>query len=74
MKTSLSIHCSCHFSIGKSERRLAFLNDLNTKHTLIKFGFKYSKEKIIFVNTLSCKDKNGHLQITLCKKPTNYLH
>ena len=57
----------------KSEKYLIeFLNELNTKHTSIKFEFKYSRQQIEFLDTLVCK-----LQTTLYKKPTdrqNYLH
>ena len=61
----------------KSEKYLIeFLNELNTKHTSIKFEFKYSRQQIEFLDTLVYID-NNKLQTTLYKKPTdrqNYLH
>ena len=48
------------------------INELNTKHTSIKFEFKYWRQQIEFLDTLVCK-----LPTTLYKKPTdrqNYLH
>ena len=60
-----------------SEKDLVeFLNELNTKHTSIKFEFKYSRQQIEFLDTLVYID-NNKLQTTLYKKPTdrqNYLH
>ena len=62
----------------KSEKDLIeFLNELNTKHTSIKFEFKYSRQQTEFLDTLVHIDNNHKLQTTLCKKPTdrqNYLH
>ena len=62
----------------KSETDLIeFLDELNTKHTSIKFEFKYSRQQIEFLDTLAYIDNNNKLQATLCKKPTdrqNYLH
>ena len=62
----------------KSEKDLIeFLNELNTKHTSIKFEFKYSRQQIEFLDTLVYIDNNNKLQTTLYKKPTdrqNYLH
>ena len=62
----------------KSEKDLIeFLNELNTKHTSIKFEFKYSRQQIEFLDTLLYIDNNNKLQTTLYKKPTdrqNYLH
>ena len=61
----------------KSEKDLIeFLNELNTKHTSIKFAFKYSRQQIEFLDTLVYIDNNNKLQTTLYKKPTdcqNYL-
>ena len=37
-----------------------FLINLNTKHVSVKFGFKYSREKEEFLDTLFFKDKNDH--------------
>ena len=56
---------------------IEFLNELNTKHTSIKYAFKYSRQQIEFLNTLIYIDNNNKLQSTLYKKPTdrqNYLH
>ena len=62
----------------KSEKDLIeFLNELNTKHTSIKFEFKYSRQQIEFLDTLVYTDNNHKLQTTLYKKPTdrqNCLH
>ena len=56
---------------------IGFLNELNTKHTSIKFEFKYSRQQIEFLGTLVYMDNNNKLQTTLYKKPTdrqNYFH
>ena len=61
------------FTIGtKSENELKiFMKDLNTKHPFIKFNFKYSKDKIIFLSTLvstnikNCKQHSTKNQQTL---------
>ena len=62
----------------KSEKDIIkFLNELNTKHTSIKFEFKYSRQQIEFLDALVYIDYNNKLQTTLYKKPTdrqNYLH
>ena len=62
----------------KSEKDLIeFLNELNTKHTSIKFEFKYSRQQIEFLDSLVYIDNNNKLQATLYKKPTDrqkYLH
>ena len=62
----------------KSENELkSFINEINKKHHSIKFDFKFSKEKIEFLDTLVYKDHHNRLQTTLYKKPTdhqNYLH
>ena len=62
----------------KSESELkVFINEINKNYHSIKFDFKFSKEKIEFLNTLVYKDHNNRLQTTLYKKPTdgqNYLH
>ena len=65
----------------KSEKDLIeFLFELNTKHSSIKFEFKYSRELleslIEFLDALVYRD-NNKLQTTLYKKATdrqNYLH
>ena len=61
----------------KSENELKnLMKDLNTKHPSIRFDFKYSKEKIEFLNTLIYKDQLQKLQTTLNLKPAdsqNYL-
>ena len=56
---------------------ISFINEINKKHHSIKFDFKFSKEKIEFLDTLVYKDHNNRLQTALHKKPTdcqNYLH
>ena len=62
----------------KSESELRHLmNEINQKHQSIKFDFKFSKERIEFLDTLVYIDSKDRLQITLYKKPTdgqNYLH
>ena len=62
----------------KSEKDLIeFLNELNTKHTSFKFEFKYSRQQIVFPDTVVYIDNNNKLQTTLYKEPTdrqNYLH
>ena len=64
--------------LTKSENELKpFINETNKKHDSITFGFKFSKEKIEFLDTLVYKDHNNRLQTTLYKKPTyrqTYLH
>ena len=55
----------------------SFIKEINKKHHSIKFDFKFSKEKMEFLDTLVYKDHNNRLQTTLYKKPTdrqNYLH
>ena len=47
------------------------------KYHSIKFDFKFSKEKIEFLDTLVYKGHSNRLQATLYKKPTDrqtYLH
>ena len=47
------------------------------KHPSIKFDFKYSKNKIEFLDTLVYIDQHQKLQTSLYQKPTdsqNYLH
>ena len=62
----------------KSKSELGkFMNEINQKHQSMKFGFKFSKENIEFLDTLVDIDSNNRLQTTLYKKPTdckNYLH
>ena len=62
----------------KAEKDLIeFLNELNTKHTSIRFEFKYLRQQIEFLETLVYIDNNNKLQATLYKKPTdcqNYLY
>ena len=50
----------------KSEEELIeFLNELNNKHTSIKFEFKYLRHQIEFLDTLVHINGNNHLQTTL---------
>ena len=50
----------------KSENELkSFINKINKKHNSIKFDFKFSKEKIEFLDHLVYKDHNNRLQTTL---------
>ena len=62
----------------ESENELKpFINEINKKHHSIKLNFKFSQEKIEFLDTLVYKDHINHLQTTLSKKSTdrkNYLH
>ena len=61
---------------SENERKI-FMKDLNTKHPSIKFDFKYSKNKIEFLDTLVYIDQHQKLQTSLYQKPTdsqNYLH
>ena len=62
----------------KSENELkSFINEINKKHHFIKSHFKFSKEKIEFLDTLVYTDRNNPLQATHYKKSTdcqNYLH
>ena len=53
-----------------SENELnSFINEINKETSFHKFDFKFSKEKIEFLDTLVYKDHNNHLQTT-----TVYLH
>ena len=64
----------------KSENKLkSFINETNKKHYPIKFGFKFSKEKMEVLDTYITlyKDHNNPLRTTFYKKPTdrqNFLH
>ena len=46
---------------GSEQKLLDFVSDLNKKHSLIKFEFKYSQIKIDFLNVLIYKDQNNML-------------
>ena len=46
---------------GSEQKLLDFVSDLNKKHALIKFEFKYSQIKIEFLNVLIYKDQNNML-------------
>ena len=47
----------------KSENELkSFINEINKKHRSIKFDFKFSEEKIEFLDTLVSKDHNNILK------------
>ena len=61
---------------GSEQELLDFMSDLNKKHPLIKFEFKYSQIKIEFLDVLVYKDQNNMLQTTIHRKQTdrqNYL-
>ena len=61
---------------GSEQELLDFINDLNKKHPLIKFEFKYSQTKIEFLDVLVYKDHSNMLKTTIYKKQTdrqNYL-
>ena len=45
------------------------MNEINKKYHSIKLDFKFSNEKIQFLDTLVYKDHNNHLQTTLYIKP-----
>ena len=54
-----------------------FMNEINRKHQSIKFDFKFSKERIEFLDILVYIDGKNRLHTTLYKKPNdcqNYLH
>ena len=55
----------------RSENKLtSFINEINKKHHSIKFDFKFSKEKIVFVDTLVYKKHNNRLQATFASQLT----
>ena len=59
------------------EQVITFMNELNKKHKTIKFECEISSQKILFLDTMVCKDKENNLQTTLYRKPTDqqsYLH
>ena len=62
----------------KSENEFKnFMKDLNIKHSLIKFEFKYSIDKIESLDTLIYIDQRQKLQTSLSQKPAdsqNYFH
>ena len=54
-----------------------FINEINRNNHSIKFIFKFSKEKIKFLDILVHRDHSNPLQTTFYKNPTdhqNYLH
>ena len=53
---------------GSEQELLDFMSDLNKKHPLIKFEFKYSQIKIEFLDVLAYKDHNNMLQATIYRK------
>ena len=55
----------------KSDNQLkSFINEINKKHHSIKFDFKFSKEKIKFLDTLVCNEHSNRLQATLERQLT----
>ena len=56
---------------GSEQELLDFMSDLNKKHPSIKFKFKYSQTKIVFLDVLVCKDHNNMLQTTIYRKQMN---
>ena len=48
-----------------------FSNELNTKHVSIKFEFKFSRQQIEFLETLTDIDSYNQLKAILYKKPTD---
>ena len=59
-----SFHRCYHLNVYKNGTRSSYEN-LATKCASIKFKFKYSKEKIEFLDTSLYKEKNDHLQTAL---------
>ena len=55
---------------SESEPR-QFMTEINKKHWSIKFDFKFSKERVEFLDTLVCINSNIRLQTTLYKKPSD---
>ena len=59
----------------KSQNQLKpFINEINKKHYSIKLDFKFSKEKIEYLDTLVYKDHDNRLQARLYKKPIDRQH
>ena len=56
---------------GSEQELLDFMSDLNKKHPLIKFEFKYSQIKIEFLDVLVYKDQNSMLQTAIYRKQTD---
>ena len=56
---------------GSEQELQDFMSDLNKKHPLIKFGFKYSQTKIEFLDVLVYKYHNNMLQTTMYRKQTD---
>ena len=50
-----------------------FLKDLNKKHTSIKFDYKASKDRIVFLDT-DISLHNGKLHEKICRKKTDLQH
>ena len=48
-----------------------FFNHLNSVNNDIKFEYKYSKEKIDFLDVIILKDKTGNLSTDVHQKPTD---
>ena len=78
-KTKMFLRFIDHLSMiwtGSEQELLDFMSDLNKKHPLIKFEFKYSQIKIEFLDVLAYKDHNNMLQTAIYRKQTdrqNYL-
>ena len=56
---------------GSEQELLDFMNDLNKKHPLAKFEFKFSQTKIEFLDVLVYNDQNNMLQATMYRKQTD---
>ena len=53
---------------GSEQELLDFMNDLNKRHSSIKFEFKYSQTKTEFLDVLVYKDHNNMLQTTVYRE------
>ena len=56
---------------GSEQELLDFMSDLNKKHPLTKFEFKFSQTKIEFLDVLVYNDQNNMLQATMYRKQTD---
>ena len=58
---------------GTEEELISFIEDLNKKYLpSVKFGFKYWKTEIEFLDTKIYKDTNGKLCLAIYHKPTDW--
>ena len=57
---------------GREEELISFIEDPNKKYPSVKFGFKYSKTEIEFLDTKIYKDTNGKLCLAIYHKPKDW--